>query len=248
MTLKKVLISTTSFGKYNSTPLDMLKEKDLELAFNPFGRALTSKEVIELGSGIEGLIAGTEPLDAETLSKLKGLRVISRCGAGISNVDLNKAKDLSIKVFNTPDGPTLAVAELTVGLMLSALRKINLMDRQLRNGKWNKLMGSLLKGKKVGIIGLGRIGKKVTEFLEPFGAELYFTDPALQGKNYGTVKNCELDEIVALADIISVHIPYLRSNEYIINSEKISLMKKSGILINCSRGKIVDEKALCRAL
>ena len=158
---RKVFISTTSFGKTDPTPLEMLKSAGLEVSLNPYGRKLSREEVMELAANSEGLIAGTELLDAEVLGKLRNLKVISRCGVGRDNIDMEATKRQGIKVFNTPDSPTIAVAELTVGLMLALLRHIPRSDRDIHTGKWQKRMGNLLQGKKVGIIGLGRIGQKV---------------------------------------------------------------------------------------
>jgi len=248
MNKSKGAVSTTSFGKFDTSPIDMLKEKGLELVFNPFGRKLTSQEIISLVSDSVGLIAGTENLRADVLPKLSNLKVISRCGAGLDNVDLVKAKELNIEVFSTPDGPTDAVAELTICLILCLLRKTPLMDRCVREGIWNKLMGNLLRGKKVRIIGLGKIGKKVASLLSVFGTELYFTDPEIKESADEIAMKCSLDELLSIADIITIHIPYNKENEYLIDSCRISLMKESSILINCSRGKIVDEEALYQAL
>lgn len=242
----KILISTTSFGKIDKKPINILKEKGLELIFNPYGRQLSSSEVIRLAKDVKGIIAGTEKLDAKTLSKLNNVKVISRCGAGMDNVDIKMAKKMHISVFNTPDGPTDAVAELTICLMLCLLRKVSVMDRQIRKGKWNKMMGNLLKGKKVGIIGLGRIGRRVAELLHGFGADLHFSDPKV--KSSKLAKKCSLAKLLQKVDIITIHIPYSKNNEYLINKNRIALMKSNSIIINCSRGKIVDEKSLFMAL
>ena len=124
---------------------------------NPFGRKLSGDEVVELVADSAGLIAGTETLDGAVLKKLTSLRVISRCGVGMDNIDHDYATRLNIIVFNTPFGPTLAVAELTVALILNLLRNATLMDCEMRAGIWKKRMGNLLNGKRIGIIGFGRI-------------------------------------------------------------------------------------------
>jgi len=248
MAKEKILISPGSFAEFDPAPVDILQEKNLELIFNPYRRKLTPDELVDLGLGCAGLIAGVESLNAEVLSRLGKIKVISRCGAGLDNVDLTKAKELNIKVYNTPDAPTLAVAELTIGLMLCLLRKISLMDRQLRQGKWSKLMGQLLTGKKVGIIGMGRIGKKVAELLKAFEVELYYTDIKHAGPGDPAATKCELEELLNTVDIVTIHIPYDIKNEYLIDAKMISLLKKESILINCSRARIVDEAALYTAL
>src|SRR5437016_5485697 len=160
----KIVTTTTTFGLFDKRPLTMLKQKGHEVVVNPYKRKLEEKEVVVLCQDADGMIAGTESLNDKVLEKLPRMKVISRCGVGMENVDLKKAKQLKIKVLNTPAAPALAVAELTIGLILNLLRKINFMDRNIRAGQWKKEMGNLLAGKKVGIIGFGRIGSKLAEF------------------------------------------------------------------------------------
>ena len=138
---KEVLISTGSFGKWDRKPLEILEGAGLTVRLNPHGRKLTEDEVMDLASGTVGILAGTEPLNSRVLNRLKGLKVISRCGVGMDNVDTTEAERLGIKVFNTPDGPTLAVAELTVALVLNLLREVSRMDRELRE-EWRRFLKS----------------------------------------------------------------------------------------------------------
>ena len=175
--MKKIIITTTSFGEYDREPIDILEKAGFEILLNPCGRKLKKDEVIDLCKDATGIIAGTETLDAYVIEKLTNLKVVSRCGSGLVNVDLDTTRRLGIRVYNTPDAPILAVAELTVGLILTLLRKVCWMDRNLRIGQWQKMMGNLLHKKKVGIKGFGRIGKKVAELLRPFGCEIAYAGP-----------------------------------------------------------------------
>ena len=237
----KIAITTTSFAKHNKAPLDLLEKEGYQVNLNTFCRKLDRHETIHLCNDSMGIIAGTEVYDAEVLEKLKNTKVISRCGTGMENLDIKLANKLGIKVFNTPDAPTLAVAELTVGLILNLLRKINLMDRSLKNAKWNKMMGNLLSGKKVGIIGFGRIGKKVASFLQYFNCEIYYTDPVVKD-----MPGClPIKELLGLADIVSLHVS---SKDRIIGAKEFKLMKKGTLLINVSRGGVIDEEALYETL
>ncbi|MCX5749187.1 MAG: phosphoglycerate dehydrogenase [Candidatus Saganbacteria bacterium] len=240
----KVFISTTTFAEYEDQPLKMLKDHGMEFQVNPLRKKLSGEELISLAKDAQGLIAGTEVLTAEVLKELKSLKVISRCGAGLDNVDLKAAKGLNIMVFNTPDAPTDAVAELTLGLMLDCLRKISGADRQIRHGKWNKPMGNLLKGKNVGIIGYGRIGKAVGRLAEAFGANVSAYDVAKDpdGKKY-----LSFDQLIAGSDIISLHVPGSKTG-HLIHAKAVSNMKNGAFLINASRGGLVDEEALYEAL
>ncbi|MBW2003748.1 MAG: phosphoglycerate dehydrogenase [Deltaproteobacteria bacterium] len=241
----KIVITTSSFAAYDRSPLDELKKNQIEYTINPYGRKLTSSEVINLAKDADGLVAGTEPLNEEVLENLPELKVISRCGAGLDNVDLEKAKELSIKVYSTPYGPTLAVAELALGLMLDLLRKITAMDRELRKSVWKKQMGSLLTGKKVGIWGFGRIGQKVAQLLAPLGVEIaYYDIRTVEGAIPLKSKN----ELLSWADIITLHCSANADGKYTIGETELKLMKDNAWLINASRGGLVDETALYSAL
>jgi D-3-phosphoglycerate dehydrogenase len=243
----KIAITTTSFGKYDKSPLEWLKKEKFEYILNPFGRKLTKEEIIDLAKGVEGIIAGTEPLDSCVLNNLPGLKVISRCGVGTDNVDLEAAQRLGIKVYNTPYGPTLPVAELTVGLILDLLRRITQMDRELRGRTWKKRMGNLLHEKKIGIVGFGRIGQKVAELLLPFGVEIsYFDSCKVSCKSPCSPQ--KLEALLAWADIISLHLSPMKETGPIITEQEIQLMKRGAWLVNVARGGVVDEEALYNAL
>lgn len=243
--MNKIAITTTSFGEYESKTLDLLRREGFEVILNPCKRKLKDDEIVELCKDAVGIIAGTETIDAEVLKKLINLKVISRCGTGIDNIDFEAAKKLGIKVFNTPDVPTLAVAELTVGLIINLLRKVNKVDAAIRNGRWEKLIGNLLSGKKVGVVGFGRIGKKVADLLKPFGCEIRYYDIRTEDLLGLKAERLELDELLKSSDIISLHVS---TKEQIIGENEIGMMKKGAWLVNISRGRVVDEYALYQAL
>jgi len=245
--MKKIAITTTSFGKYNEVPLGLVKEQGYEITMNNFGRKLIAEEIVEICQSCIGIIAGTEVYNKDTLEKLKNLRVISRCGVGIDNIDLATARDSGIRVLNTPDAPTFAVAELTVGLILNFLRKINQMDRGIREGKWEKRMGNLLYAKNVGIIGFGRIGQKVAELLSGFGLNLAYYDTVPKSCPIDCSRK-EFEEIIRWADILTLHLSPSSGCNPIVGKKELELMKKGGWLVNVSRGGMVDEGALYCAL
>jgi len=246
----KVLISTSSFGEYDKSPVRLLESHGFEVVFNLYKRKLRLEEVAELAKDCDGIIAGTEPLTEEVFKKLHHLKAISRCGAGLDNVDVEAARKHGIAVKSTPDAPTQAVAELTVALILNVLRRINFMDRQVRSGAWSKEMGQLLSGKTVGIIGLGRIGKRVAELLRPFGVKILASEPKLDKKwvEKNKVRLTFLEELLRESDVVTLHIPYAEQNRNLINAERLKIMKRGAILVNTSRGGLVDEDALYRAL
>lgn len=246
--MHKITITTTSFAQYDSTPLELCRKNGYEIILNPYGRRVKPEELLELAKGSVGLIAGTESISEEILVNLSSLKVISRCGSGLDNLNLDAAKKLGMKVFSTPDAPTLAVAELTVALILALLRKIPLMDREIRTNLWKKRIGNLLCDKQVGIIGYGRIGRKVAELLKALGANVFYSDPFVREEQTPTFPKVEFRELLKKADIITLHLSYTKENHRLLGQKEFSLFKQGAFLVNCSRGGIVDEKALYSAL
>ncbi len=244
----KVLIGPSSFGEYDSTPLDRLLEVGCEIIQNPYKRRLAKEELLKLLSNdVVGLIAGLEPLDQDVLGKT-GLKVISRCGAGLSNIDLEAAKNLHIKVRSTPDAPTTSVAELTVGAMISLLRQIPQMDKDLHENRWVKKIGVQLEGKTVVIIGFGRIGRKVAALLKSFHTNLIAVDLGLYAKTNGLEEGIEvrqLEQALPEADIIAIH---SSGENQIFGNNEFKLIKDGAFLLNAARGGVVDELALIQAL
>lgn len=244
---RKVLITTSSFDLENFYQLDDLTTAGIEVVLNPFKRRLSKQEVSDLlGGDVIGMIAGLEPLTAGVLKNAPQLKVIARCGTGLDSVDVNAARDQGILVFNTPDAPTTAVAELTVAHILGLLRHVTESDRNIRAGQWNGIMGSLLKNKTVGIIGFGRIGQAVAKLVSAFEATVITFDT--QTISHPNVKQLPLDELCTRSDIISLHVPYSPDTHHLINGDAFSRMKPTALLINVSRGGLIDEEALLTAL
>lgn len=240
----KVFISTSSFGKADKKPIEIMKNYGIHFETNPHRRTLTEDEIthfLEKGK-YTGLLAGLEPLNKKVFSRARYLKVISRVGAGIDNIDLDEARRLGIKIFNTPDALRDAVAELTVGLMLDALRKISIHNTELKTGVWQKRMGNLLKGKKVGILGCGRIGTRVAEILTAFGTKIIYSDICDKSLPY---PHMSVESLLKEADIITLHVS---GREVLLDAHKIAMLKRSVIVINTSRGTLIDEEALYHAL
>lgn len=241
----KILTSPSSFGKISKRPFKLLKENGFEFINNPFGRKLTKKETIELAKGCVGVIAGVEEYDKEVLDKLINLRCISRVGVGMDSIDLEYAKNKSIEIVNTPYGPTQSVAEFTLALTLSLLKNIPNADRDMKKGIWKKQNGNLLTGKKIGIIGLGKIGKLTAKLFRSLGLEVLTYDlyPDLNWIKSYNVKLVSLIDLLKQSDIVSIHIPSLSKDAFITKKE-LAYMKNDSLLINVSRGGVVDEDDL----
>lgn len=246
----KVLTSPSSFGQVGPEPFDLLKNCGFDIINNPFGRKLTEDEVISLAGDCAGIVAGVEPLTARVIDALPNLKVISRVGIGMDSIDLDHAKSKGIIVRNTPDGPTRPVAELTLALVLSLLRKIPQADAALKEKQWKKQTGNLLFDKTIGVVGLGRIGRLVCEFFRGLGNPVIGYDPYADS-DWSKSKGVDLvnfEELLRNSDIITLHVPGNADSSPVIGKKEIDLMKSSSFLINVSRGGVVEEGALYDAL
>lgn len=241
----KILIGPSSFAATDKTPMNRLMAAGYEVVDNPYKRKLTKEELLNLlKDDVVGLIAGLETIDREVLEK-SHIQVVSRVGAGISNVDIEAARDLGIRVFNTPDAPTNAVAELTIGALLSLLRMIPRMDQALHEGQWQKRIGLQLQGKTVVIIGFGRIGYRVAELLFPFGVQILVVDPYVDESACAGYRKVTLQTALPEADIVTIH---SSGHDCIISEKEFALMKKGAYLLNVARGGVIFELSLIKAI
>jgi len=246
----KILTSPSSMGQISLQPFNLLTEKGYKVINNPYGRKLTEDEVIELAKDCIGIVAGVETLSSYVMDSLPHLKCISRVGVGLDNVDLEYAKEKGIVVVNTPDGPTRGVAELTLAMTLSLLRKIPQADAALKNKQWKKQIGNLIFEKQIGIIGLGRIGRMVAELFRGIGNPVIGFDlfPDNQWADNKGVILKTFNEVVAQADILTLHIPGNKDKSPVIAQKELDMMKNGAFLINIARGGVVDENALYNAL
>lgn len=240
----RILVTTSSFGKADTKPLDILKGK-CNVKLNPHGRKLTTDEFIELTEGMDGVIAGVESITREALEKRPNIKVISRCGVGMDSVDIEACRELGVKVFNTPNAPVDSVAELTVTIMLDLLKNVSNMNSSMKSGNWNKMTGLMLNGKKVGIIGMGRIGSRVAELISAFGTEIAYSDIEDKGNEY---KFMSKSELLQWANIITLHTSSSEEEGYVIGKAELDEMRDSAYIVNTSRGRFMDENALYEAL
>ncbi len=248
--MNKVLTSPSSMGQVGRQPFDLLEQNGYEIINNPYGRKLTESEVIELASDCIGIVAGVEPLTPKVMDALPNLKCISRVGVGMDSVDLEYAEKKGITVVNTPDGPTRSVAEMSVAMTFSILRKIPQADANIKNGTWKKEIGNLLFKKTIGIIGLGRIGRLTAEMFASLGNPVIGFDlyPDSDWATKHNIKIVDLKTVMQQADIISLHIPPAKDKTPILGEEELSLMKDTSILINAARGGVVDEAVLLKKL
>ena len=177
------------------------------------------------------------------------MKIIARCGVGIDNVDLDFAKSKNIFVTNAPSANLISVVELTVALIISASRKLSLADSHLKKGEWNRseFLGYELYGKTLGIVGFGKAGRLVADRMKSFGMSIVFYDPYVTDWN-GSEKSLELDDLLRTADVVSIHVIKTKDTENLISKDMLDLLKPSSIIVNTSRGGVLDEDYLFELL
>jgi len=230
---------------------EILDKNGLKVTYEPL---ITPEQLAEkIGNFNVVVVRSRTKLVKELIEKADNCQIIARVGVGLDNIDQDVAKAKNIKVINAVEGAITAVAELVIGLMLSMAREIPRADREIRNGNWIKkeMMGSELKGKYLGIVGLGNIGKRLGRLARALNMNIigYDAVPINEefSKEVGLMK-ADLDTLLASSDYVSLHVPLLDSTKHMINAEKLRLMKKTAHIVNTSRGGVIDEEALYNAL
>jgi len=237
-----ILICTSSFNKKNL--VKKIIPKNLKIRFNPYGRKLKENELLNLiDEKTLGLVSGTETISKKILNKSNNLQVISRCGTGLDNIDKSLFKK-NIKIFKTDKEPVLAVSEFVVAQILLTLKNSYYHNNYLKRGKWKKIKAKMFTNSQVGLLGFGKIGKKIKTLIQPFKCKIKIYDPNI--KKYSSKKNLNL--ILKNSKIITLNIPYNKKNKYFINSKKLNQISNDSLLVNCSRGGLIDENALYKKL
>ncbi|MCH7969127.1 MAG: D-2-hydroxyacid dehydrogenase [Thaumarchaeota archaeon] len=229
----------------------VLKENGLKITYEPQITPDQIKEKIAQYNII--IVRGRTTLTKELIEKADNCKIIARVGVGLDNIDLDAAKAKNIRVINAVEAAMTSVAELVLGFMLALARQITIGDRGIRDGEWlkNELVGTELKGKYFGIIGLGNIGKRLGRLakglhMNIIGFDVIPIDEEFS-KDVGLMKT-DLDTLLQSSDYVSLHVPLLDSTHHMIDAKKLSLMKKTAKIINTSRGGVIDEEALYEAL
>lgn len=245
--MAKVLITTVPFGGKNRLPLEQLEAAGIDYLINPIGRKLKEDELAEMVTDFDALIAGTEPITDKVMEKAKSLKLISRVGIGLDSVDLLAAEQRGIRVSYTPDAPAPAVAELTIGLMLSLLRSVHVVNAQMHRGEWQRHFGRRIPEVTVGVIGTGRIGGRVLRRLAGFGTPHVLVNdiqPDPQVAPELKLEWVDKETIFREADVITLHVPLTAQTKNMVRREHLLQMKKDAIIINTARGGIINEQDL----
>ena len=245
--MPKALITPIPFADWDDTPVRLLDEAGIDYVINPIGRKVTEGELAEMVGDCDVLIAGTEPITERVMARADRLGLIARVGIGLDSVDLPAARQRGIRVTYTPDAPANAVSDFTLGLMICLLRQVHVSNAQMHNSHWKRYMGRRIAEVTIGIIGMGRIGTGVLGRLQSFGCKRVLANDIRPNRSLETVFGLEWaskERIFVEADVISLHIPLTRSTRDLIGHAQLEQMKPDALLINTSRGGIVNERDL----
>ena len=247
--MKTILITPRPFHEKGSEQIEKLEQLGYNVIVNDTGKRYTKEQLMELMPDIDAILTGNDPLDKELITLSKKLKVISKYGVGLDNTDLKYANEKGIKVCKALGANSISVAESAMMMILTSLRQYYSLCHNSKTGIEKRLMGREAKGKTLGILGLGAIGKNVARFAHAFEMNIVGYDPYIsqqQVEDYVTMKSFE--EVLEQSDIITLHLPLLESTKNIINDVSISKMKDGVIIINTARGGLIDSKALFNAL
>lgn len=243
----RILATARSFCNTDGPHHAFLRENDCEVDRQAREHPMSAAELRAIIPGYDGVILGLDMCDASVIECADRLRVISRYGAGVDQVDLAAASRRGIAVTNTPGANRIAVAELCIGLLFSLARNIPNVVAAARNDVWKRAAGWELTGKTLGVIGYGEIGREVAARAQALGMRVLAYDPFWTGDMNG-VQRVDLGLLIQDADVITLHCALTHETEKLINAERLAQMRKGAYLINTARGQLIDETALYDAL
>lgn len=247
----RVLITPRSLTASGGAGLESLRETGFELVFGPAGEMPSAEQLARLLPGCAGWLAGVEPITAAVLEHAEGLRVISRNGTGVDNIDLEAAAGRGIEVRRVPGANAEGVAELALMLAMWALRGLGPATRSLREGGWERPLGRELAGARLGVVGCGAVGRRLVDLALAFGGEVLATDlrrpddlPHSPSFEYLS----DLLELLGKSDAVSLHVPALASGRPVIGAAELARFREGAVLVNTARASLVDEEAVLAAL
>ncbi|WP_312612500.1 phosphoglycerate dehydrogenase [Oscillibacter sp.] len=246
---KRVLVTSRSFGSIDSTPMDILEQAGCEVIL--MGKDFDMERFAETVTECDALIIGAHDFPVELMNRCEKLKVICKHGAGLDNLHLEEAKARGIAVCNVPGTNANAVADLTMGLMLSCARHISLGDRRVRQGQWKALTGKDVYAKTLGLLGFGAVAKNVARRAAGFSMRVLAYDPYVHvlPEGFEHVTLCEnAAEVISGCEFLSIHLPLNEETRGMIGAAELAAMRPGAYVVNTARGGIVDEKALYEAL
>jgi phosphoglycerate dehydrogenase-like enzyme len=248
--MKKILITPRSLTKDGDPSLELLTRQGFELVFSKPGKMPQTAELIRLLPGCVGYLAGVEPILADVLETALDLKVISRNGTGIDNIDIQAARRLEIEIMRAEGANARGVAELTLGVILGLIRSIPFSDAGIKRGSWQRRKGLELQGRTLGLIGCGKIGQLVARLALAFGMDLLAYD-AFPDQRFNPgpgFRFTSLAEVLANSDIITFHCPEQADGRAILDSERMRRLKPGVVIVNTARASLINETAILKAL
>ena len=247
--MKCILITPRSLTKNPPDILNKLTDAGYELRFPAPGKQPLEDELCILLRGCVGYLAGVEPITACALKEADALKIISRNGVGIDNIDQIICRERNIHIAIASGANSRSVAELTIALILSLVRSVSCSDASLKSENWQRFKGIELARKVLGLVGFGQIGRIVAELASGFGMRIIFFDPHVKGGDFSSkhTHSATFEEILTESDIISLHCPSNKSGP-LIDGNALSKIKHGAYLINTSRAELVNNEALLKAL
>ncbi|KFO68842.1 hypothetical protein ER57_01255 [Smithella sp. SCADC] len=241
---KRVLITSRSFGQVSEEPLNIFKENGIEVDFQ--NDEYNEEKFQSIIGNYDALIIGAHEFSPKAMEKAKKLKIICKHGAGLDNINLEAAKKYNIRVTNVPATNSNAVADLAFGLMLDVARKISFAASRVKDGLWERVIGTDVCYKTLGVIGFGAIAKNVAKRAGGFGMKVLAYDPYVTDlpDGFPHVSLVTFEDVIKQSDFISVHVPLNDATRNLIGREQMEMMKKGAFIINTSRGGIVNEEAL----
>lgn len=246
----KVLVTATNYSTLCAAAKQLLESSNCEVIENPFGRPMTFDELKGYIPEIDGVVVGVDTWNEAVFKLAPNLKVLARFGVGVDNIDIEKAREFGVKVCNAAGRNANAVAELTIGLIISAMRNIHTLHQTTRQGRWDRFVGEELVGRKVGILGFGNIAQKVARKLSGFDVDVIAYDkyPNLEAAKKLNVTMVGWQEVLEQSDIVCMLLPSIAETRQFMNEKTFAMMKDKAYFINTARGALVDEAALKVAL
>lgn len=247
---QRILVTPRSLTSQPHPDIERLRERGFDVIYSTPGAMPSEEELLGLVPGCVGWLAGVEPVTSRIIEAACDLRAISRNGVGTDNLPMDMLNRRGVKILIAEGANSLGVAELTIGLLFSALRSIPLADAGIKSGGWPRVRGIEIRGRTIGIIGCGAIGREVARMAIALGACVIAFDPLRPNLDFpsSAFSYAGVDDIIANADVLSLHCPLPRDGSTLLDRDRLFNVKEGMILINSARARLVDEDALIDAL
>lgn len=247
---KNVLVTATNYSALCAEGKKLFEDSGWNVIENPFGRPMTFDELKTRVGEVDAVVVGVDTWNEDVFKLAPRLKVMSRFGVGVDNIDVETARRFGIKVTNAGGINANAVAELTIGLLLSAMRAIPALHQSTRVGRWDRFVGEELIGRTVGLLGFGNIAQKIARKLSGFEVDVVAFDkyPNVEAAKRLGVTMVSVDDLLRRADVVCLMLPSLKETHHFMDANRFAQMKQGAYFVNTARGALVDEPALARAL